>query len=241
VKIFFLIFIVYSLGSSDEVLVDPGKYLVEFNFKDKSDNEMNVFQRVIIYERLNIFSWKSENDTCYGCFGKALIFNAVEDLNSVLYNGVIIFDKCLSDSVYFNLHVSKNKPLNVKRCSKKFNSLEWVDSVYFRYRGNEYNINFIFPLIQDMNNKYNFFEVGINDSMNFEFVFLDSTVIGNVINNTGRTRIFARDAFNLLLAENKFYLKVIQIKGLYKNIVSEYLNFDLNVIDRNAEYYGIDF
>ena len=150
-----------------------------------------------------------------------------------------------SDGYDLSLNFSGSKPGLIGRSSNRFQNTRWLTSVN---SGND-TIRFFFPVLPTDQEYvlYDHFEVAVNDTMSLEFqVIADSTIVGTFRNNrangNSRTIIYARDAIAIRTTRgNSMRIRSIQINGDHREMVSQYLGYDLTQLSQTVTYYGLDF
>lgn len=135
-----------------------------------------------------------------------------------------------------------NKPEKVIRCSDHFNDNQWISGI----QHDTDLIQFYFP-ISEYYGQYDYFTVDVNDSFDLEFYGAgDSIMVGTFVHKEpderGAVNIIARNAFIVEITNNNLLMiKSIRCNGRYKEIISAYLNYDLETFKKDQNWYGITF
>jgi len=240
---YLIILIIFVNGVfSDTLLSKPGRYSIIWQYNDANGNSSVISQTVNIKKSLKLFLWtQSVSDTNkYGYYSN-LLFNNKTD--SSFEAELSISSSWWINPCDVNINVYKSKPTVIKKCSKRFDNVLWLKNITGTFKDTNYTFSFVFPLLSDTVKyvPYDYFAIRYNDTMNMEFCFInDSIAIGSMINDTGKTIIYARDAICILTSKNVFRMKSFQIKGEYKTLISSFLNINLTALKNDAKHYGIE-
>lgn len=248
---FLILFIMIVVGDnrvfSDTLLSTPGKYSILWRFNDSAGNNITFPQTVNITRGIKIFTWtQTEIDTNrYGYYSNLSLKPKTENDSLLQYSAELNILRCpwWADPTNVYISIYKNKPTIIKRCSKRFDSIPWLKNITGSFHDTLYTFRFNFPMLPDGVKyvPYDYFSIKYNDTMSMEFCFInDSVAIGSMISDTGRTKIYARDALGILTTNSLFRVKAFQIKGEFKTLMSSFLSINLNTFKTDAKYYGIE-
>jgi hypothetical protein len=206
--------------------------------------------------KLSTFFWtqKEENDSLkYGCYAYSHVTGIdSSDVSQLKYSSNFWLNyswwKLLFGKTFVKIDIlnSKSKPSSITQSPNHFDSIEWITG--FTDNITKDTIQFYFPLLPvGMSyGRYDYFTVSINDTVELQVYGAgDSIMVGTFLlkngDSEGRIVLLGRNAIIIELTNsNVFRIKSVRFDAKYKDMINEYLKFDLNRFKSDEAWYGVD-
>lgn len=144
---------------------------------------------------------------------------------------------------------TSSKPSNVLNCTQAYVQCPWLLKLHLALDKENHTINFPFPIPDQAKpyHKYDYFTIAVNDSIHLRFQGVqDSLFMGSFLNvkmrNSPDNWLIAKAAVMIHTSNNTpFRIRSIELSAKYKDLLKEYLGFDLSRLSSSCDYYGMDF
>lgn len=209
-------------------------------------------------DRISIFSWvREEAQTVNRGFYGIIEVNDIKTDDSFLTIGAATeiqgmpnwLDFVTNRSAPTVLTLETQMPSSVTQYSKSLETATWLTSISLSVVTGNQTCRFVFPLPANGTRfqKYDYFIVRVNDTLNLQFNAVEDTVIiGSFLNTRHVTDpekwLCGRDAIRVYTDTTKALgISAVDFNGEHRTLLNTYLGIDLDRFDSDAESYGIEF